>query len=171
MERRVCAAPFLSEMIESTLCYLERGGCFLMLHRVKKKQDVNAGKWIGVGGKLEPGETPETCLRREVFEETGLTLTAWRFRGEICFRSDVCQEEVMYLYHATGFTGDLIDCNEGELRWIPVAELDALSMWEGGRVFLPLVASSEPPFRMMLDYRGEKLVGVTKEPLEESAAF
>ena len=77
----------------------------------------------------------------------------------------------MYLYHATGFTGDLIDCDEGELRWIPMAELDGLSMWEGDRVFLPLVASSEPPFRMTLDYRGEKLVGVTKEPLKESAAF
>ena len=103
----------------TTLCYIEKDDSYLMLHRTKKENDLNHDKWIGVGGKLEEGETPEECLLREVKEETGLTLTSYRLRGIITFLSDEWGSEYMFLYTADGFTGEMISCNEGELTWVP----------------------------------------------------
>ena len=105
-------------MKQTTLCYLERDGQYLMLHRVKKEHDENHDKWIGVGGKFEDRESPEDCVRREVLEETGLTLTQYRYCGLVTFVSDVYPTEYMHLFHATGFTGTPKDCDEGELAWI-----------------------------------------------------
>ena len=112
-------------MKNTTLCYLEHGGCYLMLHRTKKEQDENAGKWVGVGGKLEPGESPDACLVREVKEETGFTLHGWRFRGVVSFLSDIYEAEQMFLFTSEDFSGVLHECDEGELAcilsWAPMA--------------------------------------------------
>ncbi len=105
-------------MVNSTLCYLERGDAYLMLHRVKKKDDLNRDKWIGVGGKFEEGESPEDCILRETEEETGLTLTDYRYRGLVTFVSDEAPTEYMHLFTATGWTGTPHPCDEGELAWI-----------------------------------------------------
>ena len=106
-------------MINSTLCYLERGDDYLMLHRVKKKDDLNHDKWIGVGGKFQEGESPEDCILRETWEETSLTLTDYRYRGLVTFVSDAAPTEYMHLFTATGWTGTPHPCDEGELAWIP----------------------------------------------------
>ena len=106
-------------MTTTTLCYIENEGKYLMLHRVKKKNDINEGKWIGVGGHVEYQESPEECLVREVKEETGLTLTSYRFRGVVTFISDTCEAELMCVFTADGYTGELIECDEGELCWVP----------------------------------------------------
>ena len=107
-------------MINSTLCYLERGDEYLMLHRVKKKNDMNHDKWLGIGGHIEPGETPMDCVLREAREETGLTLTDYKYRGIVTFVSDVWPCEYMHLFTATGFEGELKDCDEGVLEWLPI---------------------------------------------------
>ena len=143
----------------TTLCYIEQGRRYLMLHRVKKAGDENRDKWIGVGGHFEKGESPEDCLLHEVREETGLTLTDYAFRGIVTFVSDDHEAEYMHLFTATGFTGTLTDCDEGELAWIKKAELLRLTMWEGDRIFLRLLDSGEPFFSLKLCYQGEKLVG------------
>lgn len=144
--------------INTTLCYIEQNGSYLMLLRNKKKQDLNEGKWIGVGGKFEEGETPEECLLREVKEETGLTLTDYRYRGVITFVSDTWETEYMHLFTATGFEGDLIECDEGELRWIPKKEVLDLPLWEGDREFLQLLYNDAPFFTMKVVYHGDNLI-------------
>ena len=141
----------------TTLCYPEREGKYLLLHRTKKENDENRDKWIGVGGKFEPGESPEDCLLREVREETGLTLTHWRFRGIVTFISDVWPSEYMFLYTASGWTGALRDCDEGELAWINKRELYDLTLWEGDRIFLKLLDEDAPFFSLKLVYRGDTL--------------
>ena len=146
-------------MRNTTLCYLERDGQYLMLHRVKKSHDVNHGKWIGVGGKFEFQESPEDCLLREVREETGLTLTRWRYRGIVTFVYNDDEAEYMHLFTADGWTGTLRDCAEGELRWVPRDEVGNLNLWEGDRIFLALLARDEPFFSLKLTYRGDDLVG------------
>ena len=143
--------------INSTLCYLERGDEYLMLHRVKKKNDVNHDKWIGVGGKFEEGESPEECVLRECREETGLTLTEWRYRGIVTFVSDQAPTEYMHLFTATGWTGTPIVCDEGELAWIAKRKLRSLPMWEGDKLFLDLLDRDEPFFSLKLRYEGEHL--------------
>ena len=148
---------------ETTLCYIRRGGEWLMLHRAGRENDENAGKWIGVGGHIEPGETPEECLLREVREETGLTLTRWHARGVIDFSSDVWGEERMYLFTADEFTGEVTACDEGELRWVPEAEVPLLPTWAGDRIFLNLLLEGEPFFHLSLKYEGETLVGYRLE--------
>ena len=145
-------------MKQTTLCYIEQNGRYLMLHRVKKEHDVNHDKWIGVGGKLEPGETPEQCLLREVTEETGLTLTDWRYVGRIDFHAQGWESERMHLYHAVGFTGSLIDCDEGQLVWLEKQKLAGLPSWEGDKIFLRLMEQGAPFFRMELRYRGDQLI-------------
>ena len=145
------------QMKMTTLCYLERGGEYLMLHRTKKEGDENRDKWIGVGGKFEPGESPEDCLLREVREETGLTLTSWRYRGLVTFVSDVWPCEYMHLFTADGWTGEERPCDEGELRWIGKRELYDLTMWQGDRIFLKLLSEDAPFFSLKLVYRGEAL--------------
>ena len=117
-------------MKQTTLCYLEQDGRYLMLHRVRKAHDENHDKWIGVGGKFEDRESPEDCARREVLEETGLTLTDYRYCGIITFVSDQWETEYMHLFHATGFTGALRECDEGVLEWVPIKQINALPAWE-----------------------------------------
>ena len=146
-------------MRNTTLCYLEQDGQYLMLHRVKKSHDVNHGKWIGVGGKFEFQESPEDCLLREVREETGLTLKSWRYRGIVTFLYNDDEAEYMHLFTADGWTGTLRDCAEGELRWVPRDEVGKLNLWEGDRIFLSLLARDEPFFSLKLTYRGDDLVG------------
>ena len=141
----------------TTLCYPERDGKYLLLHRTKKENDENHDKWIGIGGKFEPGESPEDCLLREFREETGLTLTDWRFRGIVTFLSDVWPAEYMHLYTASGWTGELRPCDEGELAWIDKHALYDLTLWEGDRIFLKLLDQDAPFFSLKLAYRGERL--------------
>lgn len=141
----------------TTLCYLERGDAYLMLHRVKKRDDLNHDKWIGVGGKCEEGESPEDCVLRETREETGLTLTEYRYRALVTFVSDRAPTEYMHLFTARGWTGTPIPCCEGELAWIKKSELLKLPMWEGDKIFLELLDTDEPFFSLKLQYRGEKL--------------
>lgn len=146
-------------MLHSTLCYLERDGQYLMLHRVKKQNDANHDKWIGVGGKFEEGESPEDCVTREVWEETGLTLTDYAYRGVVTFVSDRWEGEYMHLFTATGFTGQVKECDEGQLEWIPKEKLMQLPMWAGDRLFLERIAQPGPFFSLKLRYRGEILEG------------
>lgn len=140
----------------TTLCYLEKGNQYLMLHRTKKEQDVNRDKWIGVGGHLEAEESPEDCMKREIFEETGLTPTAWRLRGVITFLCDgLC--EYMFLYTVTDWTGEVGECDEGDLAWIEKKKLYELPMWEGDHIFLRLLEENGPFFSLKLTYCGETL--------------
>ena len=141
----------------TTLCYLERGDQYLLLHRTKKENDANRDKWIGVGGKFEVGESPEDCLLREVREETGLTLTSYRYRGIVTFVSDVYPCEYMHLFTADGWVGEQNVCDEGELEWISKKEFSALPMWEGDRIFLSLLEANAPFFSLKLAYKGERL--------------
>ena len=143
---------------QTTLCYIEKEGAYLMLHRIKKEQDENRDKWIGVGGKFEDKESPEDCVLREVKEETGLTLTDYRYRGIVTFVSDVWPCEYMHLFTATGFEGEIKECDEGVLEWLPKAQLYALPMWAGDRIFLELLDAGAPFFSLKLVYEGEKLV-------------
>ena len=144
-------------MVETTLCYIERAGKVLLLHRTRKNEDPNHGKWIGVGGHIEPGETPEVCVLREVLEETGFKLLDCRARGVVRFRSDVNPDEDMYLFTATAFSGDLRECDEGELKWIEKDKMFELPMWEGDRVFLRLLAEGREKFDCTLNYQGDAL--------------
>ncbi len=145
-------------MIQSTLCYVTRGNDVLMLHRVKKKNDVNKDKWVGIGGKFEPGESPDECLLREAKEETGLTLTSWRCRGVVTFLSDCWEGEYMYLFTADGFEGTLTECDEGDLQWVSRDFLDQLPKWEGDRIFLDLLWQEAPFFLLTLRYQGDHLM-------------
>ena len=150
-------------MILSTLCYIEKDGCWLMLHRTKKKNDINHDKWLGIGGKFEEGESPEECLLREVREETGLTLTDYRFRGLVTFVSDEAPTEYMHLFTAAGFTGTLRECDEGTLEWVPIGEVGRLPLWQGDRLFLSLLWQEGPFFSLKLEYRGDRLVGASRD--------
>lgn len=145
-------------MKNTSLCYIERDGCYLMLHRTKKVNDENHDKWIGVGGKFEEGESPEECMLREVQEETGLTLTAWRYRGIVTFVSDEWGGEYMHLFTADGYAGQLKSCDEGELEWVEKQRLLSLPIWEGDKIFLRLLDSEQPFFSLKLRYQGERLV-------------
>ena len=143
----------------TTLCYIENNDWYLMLHRTKKKKDVNKDKWIGVGGHAEGNETPQECLIREVKEETGLLLTSYKFRGLITFISDEYEAEMMCLFTADGYTGELITCDEGELEWVKKSDVPQLPTWEGDAQFLKLLLEDEKRFfAMKLRYEGERLV-------------
>ena len=143
----------------TTLCYIENDEKYLMLHRVKKKEDINKNKWIGVGGHANEWESPEECLVREVKEETGLILTSYKFRGIVTFISDECESETMCLFTADKFTGNIIECDEGELCWVDKTVVPELPTWEGDRVFLDMLLSGEERFfSLKLRYEGDKLV-------------
>ena len=144
-------------MILTTLCYVETQDSYLMLHRIKKKVDVNQDKWIGIGGKFETDESPEECLLREAREETGLTLTSYRMRGVLTFICDDWPRECIFLYTADGFEGELTECREGELKWVGKAEIDELNLWEGDKIFFRLLAEEHPFFSLKLRYEKDRL--------------
>ena len=136
----------------STLCYIEKDEQYLMLHRISKKNDVNKDKWIGVGGHFEDGESPEECVLREVKEETGYTLTSYRYRGIVTFVFGDIETEYMSLFTADGFEGEQIACNEGVLEWVPIKDIFHLNIWEGDKIFFRLLADNEPFFSLKLVY-------------------
>lgn len=144
----------------TTLCYIEKNDQYLMLYRNKKENDLNEGKWIGVGGKFEENETPQQCLIREVWEETGLTITSYEFRGVVTFVSDKWETEYMFLFTADEFTGEIKECNEGELRWVDRSELLNLPTWEGDHYFLERLLRNEKDIMLKLEYCGDKLINV-----------
>ena len=144
-------------MKSTTLCYLERGDQYLMLHRTKKENDLNHDKWLGVGGHFEEGESPEDCMLREVWEETGLTVTHWRYCGIVTFISDIWEGEHMHLFVCNDWTGNEIVCNEGDLEWIEKKHLLELAMWEGDKIFLRLIDEIVPFFSLKLTYKGDEL--------------
>ena len=142
----------------TTLCYIEHEDSYLMMHRVKKENDINKDKWIGVGGHFEEGESPEECLLREVREETGLQLTSYRLRGVITFATDTYPTEYMFLYTADGYEGEMIECNEGNLEWVKKQDVYGLPIWEGDKVFFRLLEDDVPVFTLTLRYVGDKLI-------------
>lgn len=145
----------------STLCYIEKDGKYLMLHRIKKKNDVNKDKWIGVGGHFEADETPEECVLREVKEETGYTLTSYKYRGLVTFISGNGVTEYMSLFTADGFEGEQITCNEGTLEWVDKDKVNNLNLWEGDKIFFTLLNQGGPFFSLKLVYDGgDKLTEV-----------
>ena len=144
-------------MQNTTLCYIEKDGKYLMIFRNKKENDINEGKYIGIGGHFEEGESPYDCVIREVWEETALTIENPVYRGIVTFVSDKWETEYMHLFTATGFEGELIDCDEGELEWISREKLDSIPKWEGDKIFLELLQKNEPFFSLKLRYEGENL--------------
>lgn len=142
----------------TTLCYIEKDDQYLMLHRVKKENDVNKDKWVGVGGHFEKDETPEECLLREVKEETGLILNSWKLRGIITFLSNEFHTEYMFLYTSDDYSGEMISCNEGNLEWVNKSDVYNLPIWEGDKIFFELLEKSSEFFSLKLRYEGSKLV-------------
>ena len=154
------------ELLQTTLCYLEQNGCYLMLHRVKKKNDVNHDKWIGVGGKFEPGEDAQTCALREVYEETGLTMRAPRYRGIVDFFCPPWPAERMHLFTCSDFTGTMTDCDEGTLEWVPKQAVQTLPIWPGDKLFFRLLEQDAPFFHLELYYDGDTLVRAVRDGQE-----
>lgn len=146
-------------MRNTTLCHIEKDGCYLMLHRVKKKNDLNQDKWVGIGGGFEDKESPEQANAREVFEETGLTLDECSYRGIVTFVSDRWETEYMHIFHSKAFSGELCDCDEGELCWVKKEDIYSLPIWVGDKIFLRLIEDeNEPFFSLRLEYCGETLI-------------
>lgn len=144
-------------MRNTTLCHIEKDGKYLMLHRVKKENDLNKDKWVGIGGKFEDRESPEECNLREVYEETGLTLKSARYCGIVTFVSDKWETEYMHIFHSDSFSGEVRECDEGVLEWVDKKELLELPLWEGDKIFLRLIDEKSPFFSLKLVYEGEKL--------------
>ena len=145
-------------MILSTLCYIEKDNKYLMLHRTKKKNDINKDKWLGIGGKFEEGESPEECIVREVMEETGLKLNSYQLRTIVTYVSTNWETEYMYVFTSNDFTGDLIECNEGDLQWIDKKEVTKLNTWEGDKIFVEKLQNDSGFFTVKFEYDGDKLV-------------
>lgn len=144
-------------MKNTTLCYLEKDGAYLMLHRIKKENDLNKNKWIGVGGKFKDKESPEECVIREVKEETGFDLDSYEYRGIVTFVSNVWETEYMHIFSSRNFHGTLTDCDEGVLEWVPKEDVYDLNLWEGDKIFLWLMDEGYPFFSLKLVYENEKL--------------
>lgn len=145
-------------MKQTTLCYLDNGTQYLLLHRVKKQNDASHDKWIGVGGKCEADESPDECMIREVKEETGFDVMEWRYRGIVTFISDIWPCEYMHLFSATRWSGEEIACNEGDLQWIDKDKIFDYPTWQGDRIFLQQILSDAPFFSLKLVYQGDDLV-------------
>ena len=145
-------------MKETTLCYIEKENKYLMLYRNKSDKDPNKGKWLGIGGKLEKGETPDEAAVREVYEETGLILDGYEYRGIVNFVSDIYEDEIMHLYYSNDFRGEVKECDEGHLEWIDKDKVFDLPMWEGDRIFLKFLDSNMPFFNLTLRYERDTLV-------------
>lgn len=144
--------------MQTTLCYIEKDHKYLMLHRIKKENDMNKDKWIGIGGKLEEGETPLDCVIREAKEETNLTLNAPVYRGIIYFNNTYYPDEVMHLFTCTDFSGELKECDEGTLEWIDIDDLYNLTLWEGDKIFLDALRRDDPFFELTLNYDKDTLI-------------
>ncbi len=144
-------------MINTTLCYIEKDGRYLMLHRVKKENDLNRDKWVGIGGKFEAGESPEECNFRETLEETGLVLISQRYSGIVTFVSDKWGTEYMHLFHSTDFSGEIKNCDEGNLEWVKIPDVYSLPLWQGDKIFLHLIEEKVPFFSLKLVYEGDTL--------------
>ena len=153
------ATPILISMDKSVCCYLKKDDCYLLLYRNKKKHDYNHDKWIGVGGHIEIGETPDEAAIREIKEETNLDVHSLHCAGEVVFIYDD-YHELMYLYEIEDFSGSLIECDEGELKWIPIKNIYDYPMWEGDKAFLPKLINHEPYFKMTLIYKDDVLIEV-----------
>ena len=145
-------------MILSTLCYIEKDGRYLMLHRTKKKNDINKDKWLGIGGKFEKNESPEECIIREVKEETGLTLKSYKLRCIVTYVSTTWETEYMYVFTSNDFTGELIECNEGDLQWVDKEKVTELNTWEGDKIFVEKIKNDNMFFTVKFEYDGEKLI-------------
>lgn len=145
-------------MRNTTLCHIEKNGKYLMLHRVKKQNDLNQDKWVGIGGKFEDKESPEECNLREVLEETGLTLKSARYCGIVTFVSDKWETEYMHIFHSDEFYGTVKECDEGNLEWIDKQALYTLPIWVGDKIFLRLLEENCPFFSLKLVYEGDTLV-------------
>lgn len=151
-------------MMNTTICYIEQNGAYLMLHRVKKKNDINHDKWIGIGGKFEYGESPYECIRREIMEEVGVYAKNLRYRGLVTFVADVCDPEYMHLFTADGYDGTLKeDCDEGNLEWVKKEKIKDLPIWEGDKIFLDLFDKEDRFFSLKLVYKGDELISHTIE--------
>ena len=137
-------------MKNTTLCYIEHQDKVLMLYRNKKKDDINEGKWIGIGGKFMENESPEECMLREVYEETGIKPASWKYRAVVTFVCDLCEGEYMHLFVAKDFSGTVKDCDEGELMWVEKEKIYTLPIWEGDKIFLRLLDTDEPFFSLKL---------------------
>lgn len=145
-------------MILSTLCYIEKDEKYLMLHRTKKKNDINKDKWLGIGGKFEEGESPEECMIREVKEETGLMLKNYQLRCIVTYVSTTWETEYMYVFTSNEFEGNLIPCDEGDLQWIDKDKITELNTWEGDKIFVEKIQNDNSFFTVKFQYDGEKLV-------------
>ena len=162
LKDNIVMASFLDNtkgLLNTTLCYIENKGRYLMLHRIKKNDDPNKGKWVGIGGKLEKDESIEECMLREVYEETNLTLDNYTYRGCVDFKSDIYPEEIMHLFTAVS-SSDLLpsECNEGILSWVDKSSISSLPMWEGDAVFFDLINKNSPFFYLTLNYHGDNLI-------------
>ena len=147
-------------MKQTSLCYIENDGRYLMMHRTKKNNDENSGKWIGIGGKFKEGESPEDCVCREVFEETGIEISDWKYKGIVTFVSDIYETEYMHLFTAHSETEEFTPCSEGELEWIAAEDVFSLNLGEGDKIFLRLMTDDEIPFfSLKLSYKGDELTG------------
>lgn len=145
-------------MILSTLCYIEKDGKYLMLHRTKKKNDISKDKWLGIGGKFKEGESPEECIVRETKEETGLSLKSYKLRCIVTYVSTTWETEYMYVFTSNEFEGDVIECNEGDLQWIDKNEVTNLNTWEGDKIFIEKIQNDNNFFTVKFEYDEEKLV-------------
>lgn len=152
-----------TDMIETTLCYIQKENKYLMLHRIKKENDMNKDKWIGIGGKIEKNETPLACIVREAYEETGLNLLNPVLRGIVNFNSDIYPSERMYLFTCTDFEGVIKDCDEGVLEWIEKDKISSLPLWEGDKIFFEALNNGEQDFEITLNYNGDTLASHKKE--------
>lgn len=148
-------------MKQTSLCYLDNGSQYLMLHRTTKKNDENHDKWIGVGGKFEEGESPEECMAREMLEETGFSPIDWQYRGIVTFVSDIYGTEYMHLFTCTRWVGKAKPCNEGVLQWVDKSLISELNIWQGDKIFLDLLRTDEPFFSLKLSYSGDNLTGIS----------
>ena len=161
MVKWFCEVKFMKN---TTLCYIEKDGAYLMMHRVKKENDENRDKWIGIGGKLEAGESPFDAARREILEETGVVAKNLRYRAIITFVSDLYGTEYMHLFSADGYDGEInYDCDEGKLEWVKKEIVPTLPIWEGDKIFLKLLDTSQAFFSLKLVYEGDRLVSHTLE--------
>lgn len=145
-------------MVNTTLCHIEKDGKYLMLHRIKKKNDVNKDKWVAIGGKFNDKESPEECNKREVLEETGLTIQNVKYCGIVTFVSDIYETEYMHIFHTEDFSGEIKECDEGNLEWVLKSEIYNLPIWAGDKIFLKLIEEKSEFFSLKLEYQGDKLV-------------